>query len=1030
MRNIKLLVCLLVYSFVSTTLYSQQTQWDLPENKEFIEASRLFDNKKYAAAQTLFTRIAEQHSNEQVRKDAHFFMAVCAIRLFNSDAQKILSDFIDAYPESPRMFSAYFEMGNYLFREQKYADAISWYEKVDIRNFSNTDVAEFFYKLGYSYYIEKKYPEAKPLFKEVKDAQSLYAENALFYYSYLEYVDKNYTLALPGFEYLADSSSIFARVVPPYICQIYYVYEEYDKLIQYARRVEGIINPQQLPDIYRVLAGAYFKTLQYDKALPYYEKYFDQATSPSKIDYYEIGYLYFRAGQYAKAASFFSRVTEERTDIAQNAFYHLAYCYIQTGEKDKARNAFRAAMEFTDSPRVTEESMFMHAKLIYELSYAPFNEAITAMKAFITKYPTSQYLDEANSLLVQIFLSAKNYRDALSSLESISVLTTDLKMAYQKITYFRGIELFNNNMYQEAVDHFNKSLQHGMYDRMIRAFAVYWQAEAYYRLNQFARARDLFNEFIITPGAFNSEEYKRAHYNIGYTYFEQENYRQAVIWFRKFLDIYTDEQSSFYSDAAIRAGDSYYMLRDFNQAVRFYGRAVASGSFDTQYALFQEAYCQGLLGNQSAKISLLSEFLRRFPDSQYYDDAVFELAESHLRMGNQQRAMDYYEIIMQNFPSSIYIKRVYLQVALIIYNAEKLDESLIMYKRVIEQYPGSQEAETALTMIRNIYRKKNDVNSYFVYVQNLGGYSTIPEAEQDSLSFDVAQELFLKGDCAQALPLLKNYIQQFGDGFFVIPANFYAAECYFEGGYEFDALQNYKFVLHRAPNQFVEPSLVRASSIKLSAKQYDLAIPFLIDLEQKAQRKQNLAYARSNLIEAYSLLQEYERLVSIAQIYLSTEKLEDKDIRWAQLHMAHAYDSLKDTTQALIMYRTLAVQFNTIEGSEARYRIAQYLFDKGQYAESEKEIISFLERSTPHQYWLGRSYLLWAEIFIARKELFQARYTLQNVLEHYKNQEDGIIKRVSELLDFVADIEMQAQQKTEQPVVIPMGENPELFNNE
>ncbi|MFO7867991.1 MAG: tetratricopeptide repeat protein [Bacteroidales bacterium] len=1025
----KFLSSTLLVIIISFTTYAQHTKWDIETNKDFISATKLFDKQKYSAAQKIFTELAEKHTDEDIQRESYYYMAICAIRLFNSDAQKLLADFIREYPESPRMFYAYYEMGNYLFREQEYEEAIGWYKKVDIRNFSNNDVAEYFYKYGYSFYKEKKYEQAKPLFKEVKDAPSVYAENALFYYSYLEYVDENYPQALPGFEYLADSS-IFKTVVPPYICQIYYVYEEYDKLIQYARKIEHVVNPKQLGDVYRVLAGAYYKTLQYDKALPYYEKYFENAVNPSVSDYYELGYLYYRAQKYKKAAELFRYVTDKNARLAQNAYYHLGDCYIQTGHKDKARNAFRAAMEYNEFPEITEEATFIHAKLIYELSYAPFNEAIKEMNAFIEKYPDSKYYDEANELLVKIFLTSKNYKDALASLEKISQYSTDLKIAYQQISYYRGIELFNNNEYENAIELFDKSLTYGVFDKKIRSYTAYWKGEAYFRLDEYKTARTLFKEFIVTPGAFNSPEYKRAHYNIGYTYFEKDEYEEAIVWFRKFLDIFTQTDSKYYADACIRTGDSYFMQKDFNQAIVYYGKAYQSGAYDQEYALIQEGFCQGLVGNHSAKITLLRQFMDKFPSSQYYDDAIFELAEAYVETDEYDKAIKNYERIMNNYSSSIYIKRALLQVGLIIYNNGDLDKSLNMYKQVVEQYPGSEEAKTALNMIRNIYRKKSDVNSYFSYVQQLGGYATIPEAEQDSLSFEVAQELYLNGDCDKALPLLKGYIRQFADGYFIVSAHFYSAECLYTNNYDFEAMQSYEFVLHKAPNQYVEQALFRMAHISLDAQQYKEAIPYLKELEQKAEKKENLRFARHGLIMCYKNLQKHAQLIQTARTYVQTEKISEKKERWARLYMAHAYDSLADTTQALYHYRLLAEDFSTEEGSEANYKVAHYLFAQEKYDESEENIIDFLEKSTPHQYWLGKSYILWARIFIARDELFQARYTLQNVLEHYKNKEDGILEEVSEMLDYVTDKEMESAEKEEEPVVIPMGDNPELFENE
>ncbi len=1026
MRTIKILFLSLLFSSFAFSSFSQQTVKELPYNKEFEKATRLFENNKYAAAQDLYLSAIQTTNDANVRTESEYCAAICAIRLFNPDGEAMLLEFIKKYPLSPKKYSGYFELANVNFRNEKYEQAIEWYLKVSTKFFSNPEMAEYLYKLGYSYYKTKLISEAKPLFREVKDSRSVYAENSKFYYSYIEYIDKNYKTALAGFEALADSS-IFAKVVPPYICQIYYVFEEYDKLIQYASKIESIVNPKQLLDVHRVLAGAYYKTLQFDKALPYYEKYFAEAKAPSKSDYYELGYLYYRSGKYEKATEFFKFVTSENDTIAQNAYYHLGDCYIKTGHKEKARNAFRAAIDYDVFPTLKEEATFIHAKLIYELSYAPFNEAISYMQSFIENYPQSKHLDEANSLLVKIFMSSKNYKDALLSLEKISVYTTDLKIAYQQIAYYRALELVNNRDYEQAIKMFDKSLQYGIFDKVIRSYCFYWKAEAFYKLEKYENARNLYNDFVLSSGAFNTDEYIRAHYNIAYTYFEEERYSEAIVWFRKYLNISQDATSSFHADASIRTGDCYYILKDFNQAIKYYSKAVESGTFDTEYALFQQAYCNGLIGNNNNKVALLSNFLENYPASGYYDDALFEQAEAYVELSEFDNAVKNYNIIIQNYRAGTYIKKALLQVALIVYNAKDIDQALEMYKQVIEQYPGSDEAETAVSMVENIYRKKSDMDSFFSYIQNQGGHSNYPEVKQDSLTFEVAQEKYLDGDCNNAQPLLTNYIQKFGNGFFVLQAHFYKAECFFENGYEYEALPDYEFVINEKPNQYVEHALTRAAYINIQQQQYEKALNYLIPLEQEAQVKSNLLYARYGLLKSYVELKDYKKIIEIGETYIITEKLEDDQKRWAQMQIAYAYDSLKDTTKALIKYLTIGIDYETAEGSEARYRASKILFDQGKYNECEKEIKDFLEKNTPHQYWLGKEYILWAKVFIARNEIFQARYTLQNIVENYDNKEDGIIENAFELLDHITDIETAAARKVEDPVVVPMGKNLELF---
>jgi tetratricopeptide (TPR) repeat protein len=1011
----------------TTLVFSQNTERLSKSNRIFNEAVSLFDNQKFAAAQQKFIVISTSEDYAQtIRTDAEYYIAVCALRLFNGDAEMRIKQFIEKHPESTRIYHAYFEYANYLFREQHYPEALIWYELVDIKKFNNTEISEYFYKIGYSYFKNNDYARAKPFFKEVKDSKSVYAQNALFYFSYLEYYDKNYASALKGFEFLADST-MFSTVVPPYICQIYYKQQQYDKVIQYARTIEGIVNPQQLPEVYRVLAGAYFKTLQYNLALPYYEKYIETSLSPSKEDLYELGYLYYRDGKYAKAADLFSQVTSQNDTIAQNAYYHLGDCYLKLGIKDKARNAFMAAMQYNVFPSIKEDATFIHAKLIYELSYAPFNEAITATQSFLAQYPSSKYKDEANSLLVKIFMSSKNYKDALASLEQIKVLTTDLKIAYQQIAYYRGLELINNIDYTQAIQMFDKSMQYGTFDRTIQAYSIYWKAECYYKLLQYDKARALFNEFVLVPGAFNSPEYKRAHYSIAYTFFEQERFADAATWFRKYLDIADNKKDDFYSDAAIRTGDCYYMLKDFKQAIRFYTIAVNIGKFDVEYALFQEAFCQGLAGNHEAKISSLAKFMKQYPSSMYYDDALFEQAEAYMKADQESKASENYKVIVSNYKASSYIKKSLLQLAYIEYNKQKLDDALLMYQRVLQQYPGSQESQTALNMIRNIYKKKNDIDGFSNYVKQIGGHANVTEAQLDSLSFEVAQELYLDGDCDKAQPLLSAYIQKYGEGFFLLHAHFYRAECFFSKGYEFEALPDYEYVLQYTKNSFTETSLVNASQIAINSYQYDKALGFLQRLENEAELKPNLLVARKGMMVCYEKLKNNSKIIEIGDKYIVTEKITPADKRWANMLMAKAYEAMQDSVNALVKYKTVAVEHATKEGAEARYYVALYAFNQQKYDEAEKEIIDFLEKNSPHQYWLGKSYILWAKIFIQRNELFQARYTLQNVMQHYKNKEDGIIAEANDMLNLITDIEIGQKQKAQQEVTIPMGNNPELF---
>src|SRR5690606_35656353 len=95
------------------------------------------------------------------------------------------------------------------------------------------------------------------------------------------------------------------------------------------------------------------------------------------------------------------------------------------------------------------------------------------------------------------------------------------KIAYQKVTFYRGLELFNQEKYTEAKSYFNKSLNETQ-DGVFVARATFWKAETDYNLGKYQEAVIEFKEFKESACAYRNDEYKKSDYNIAYTYFNQK----------------------------------------------------------------------------------------------------------------------------------------------------------------------------------------------------------------------------------------------------------------------------------------------------------------------------------------------------------------------------------------------------------------------------------------------------------------------------------------------------------------------------
>jgi TolA-binding protein len=107
-------------------------------------------------------------------------------------------------------------------------------------------------------------------------------------------------------------------------------------------------------------------------------------------------------------------------------------------------------MDFDE--KIKEDALFNYALVTYEISYSPFNEGIKAFNEYISLYPASERSDEAYNYLTLAYLNTHNYKDALAYIEKIKIKDNNIRKAYQRIAYFRALELFSNLRYQESIN--------------------------------------------------------------------------------------------------------------------------------------------------------------------------------------------------------------------------------------------------------------------------------------------------------------------------------------------------------------------------------------------------------------------------------------------------------------------------------------------------------------------------------------------------------------------------------------------------
>ena len=98
----------------------------------------------------------------------------------------------------------------------------------------------------------------------------------------------------------------------------------------------------------------------------------------------------------------------------------------------------------------------------------------------------------------------------------------------------------------------------------------------------------------------------------------------------------------------------------------------------------------------------MTDVLTQFPNSNYADDASFEIAYTYFLKNNGDKAKTDLQAMMTKYPRSSYIPRALVTVGLIDYNAGRDTVAIGSFKQVIHDYPSTDEAKQALKQIEKI----------------------------------------------------------------------------------------------------------------------------------------------------------------------------------------------------------------------------------------------------------------------------------------------------------------------------------------
>ncbi|MDQ6609048.1 MAG: tetratricopeptide repeat protein [Bacteroidota bacterium] len=588
--------------------------------------------------------------------------------------------------------------------------------------------------------------------------------------------------------------------------------------------------------------------------------------------------------------------------------------------------------------------------------------------------------------MVGALTNTNNYRDALTILEGIKNPTPAVKRFLPRILYGRATELINDGRLSEADALLDRALKDPN-NASVLPLINFWKGELAYRSNRIDDAIRYYNAYLSAGAPTSGEANERSvKYNLGYTYYRKENYAVANTFFEPLSRNAALNSDPITQDAYIRTADVAYMGRNFSQAKTMYDKVINYSWPSEDYATFQKAMISGI-NNSTEKVSLMSNLIRKFPQSTLVADANMEIANTYLAEERFREAIPFLNNIINATGGNNSLKpQAYLKSGIAYYNANDNEKAIAQYKQLLTNYPNSPEADDALDNLKTLYIEQGKPGEFADVARQVG--RPISAGAEDSLTFAAAQIQYENNNMNAALDAMTTYLQRFPNGSKAANAYFFRGEIYNSRKDYNNAIANYSEVAKRAPNTHAETSILQAARLTFfELKNYPEAERYYAQLKQITSSQENRLEAMRGLLRSQYLQKKWSDAVGNAKDLMAQKGASSDDKSLANMAIGKSAQIAGQYDVALNSFKAVVAVNKAELGAEARYEVANTWFMTDRFSDAEKAAFEVVNKSGSYDYWVTKAYILLGDIYFRQKDYFNAKATYQSIVQNSLNAE-------------------------------------------
>lgn len=967
-KKILIATAILYYGFSE----AQQSQFfNDRENYRFNLAENLYSSKIYNASQFEYARqyFYNASLSNSKKEAAQFFDNMIGVILRKNHAEEGLAAFIKEYPNSAYFAQANLPLADFYLAQKDFEKALETLKNVNQYRLSGEENTQYVMKLGYAKFMTGDSQGAIEALEEAyKNSDGNDRNDIAYMLGHLYYADKQNEKAFSFFDQIKENDK-YARLVKPYYVQMYFNDKDYDRAISEGNSLlNESLSKEYSAEVHKIIGESYFMKGDYSSAYPHLKIYLESKQAPSESDLYEMGFVSAQLKKYDEAVSYYNQLVNSNSATSQNAYYQLGNAYLEVGKKQEALSAFRSAYQMSYDEKVQQLAHLQYAKLSYDIGN-PFESPANVIQSYISKYPKSKEVAELRSLLLKSYLYSGDYKGTLAAIDKMPNSTPETNKIDQEVSFLLGTEEFNKGNFDGAEKYFLRSLEFNI-NKEFNTRATYWLAQTYYQKGNYSSAIVRYEKISHE----NFLEKQQLNYDLGYAYFKSKKFEKAKEYFKEYLK---NPKPEFKADAELRLADTYYANNELNEAIAIYDKAESADD----YTMFQKGMSLGFKGDTVAKISTLKKLIAQYKNSEYVDDAQFEIGTAYAANDDYNNSNDYFTQVIKTSSDKDLVANAQIYRAQNYIDQNQNEKALSELKSLGNQYKNTAYASKIVQAARPIFIKNNDISGYQNFANSLG--VRIDASEIDEINLTSAKNYYAQKNFKAAIPLYEKYLTQNPTGEGLYQAQYELGESYFQTQNPTKALLVLQTVAN-VQNDYQQDAQTRIAQIYLSQNNNSEAKKYLETLSN-SENVNVKNFANIELMKIFAEEKDFSKAEKFADLVMKNSKNAASIMEQAKVIKARSLMNSGKDNDAKTAYAALEKSSNTEVSAESLYAKAFYQNKAKAFKTSNETIFKLANNYASEEYWGAKSLVLMAKNYIGLKDNYQASYTLDQIIANYQD---------------------------------------------